>query len=206
MEEKNIQFYSETGLDKYIRQNYYLDYSYKGIMVEVGGGMPNTISNSKHFRDNGWRTIVFEPNPELHKLFSENNIECYNIACSNEDKENVDFSVCNNNSGLSFSSLKVRYSSFHAESMPLTNIKVNTIRLDTFFNHKNIQKIDFMTIDVEGWELEVIEGFDPNKVNCKYIILENFEQNQSYEQKMLKIGYQKIHDLHYDQIYQKIKK
>jgi hypothetical protein len=90
--------------------------------------------------------------------------------------------------------------------MPLTNIKVNTIRLDTFFNHKNIQKIDFMTIDVEGWELEVIEGFDPKKVDCKYIILENFEHNQSYEQKMLEIGYQNIHHLHYDQIYQKIKK
>jgi FkbM family methyltransferase len=180
------------------------DYSYEGIMVEVGGGLPNWISNSKHFRDNGWRTIVFEPNPDFYKQFLEQNIECYNFACSDKDEKNVSFSVCDNNSGLSFSGLDIRYSAFDPNTMSLSNVTVDTIRLDTFFESKNIQKIDFMTIDVEGWELEVMSGFDISKVYCRYIILENFQHDPRYDQKMQQIGYQKIYQLNYDYIYEKV--
>jgi FkbM family methyltransferase len=202
---KNIieQYYSENNLDKFIRENYFPDWSYEGVMVEVGGGLPDRISNSKHFRQNGWRTIVFEPNPDFYKLFLEQNIECYNYACSNLDQKNIDFSICDNNSGLSFSALEIKYSSFNPSYMTLSNVKVDTVRLDTFFSEKNIQKIDFMTIDTEGWEMEVMSGFDPKKVDCKYIILENFQHDPMYDVKMFQMGYIKINQLNYDYIYEK---
>lgn len=204
MEDLKTKFYSENNLDKFIRENFFPDFSYQGIMVEVGGGLPNWISNSKHFRDNGWRTIVFEPNPNFYHQFLEQNIECYNLACSDKDQKNVNFSVCDNNSGLSFSALDIRYSSFNPSTMSLSNILIDTVRLDTFFDSKNLQKVDFMTIDVEGWELEVMSGFDPSKVECRYIILENYQHDSKYDIKMLEFGYQKIHQLNYDYIYEKI--
>jgi len=203
MKETIKQFYSENNLDMFIRENFYPDYSYEGIMVEVGGGLPDRISNSKHFRENGWRTIVFEPNPDFYKLFLEQNIECYNYACSNKNQKNVDFSVCDKNSGLSFSALGIKYSAFDPNYMSLSNVKVDTVRLDTFFDDKNIKKIDFITIDVEGWEMEVMSGFDITKVDCKYIILENFQHDPAYDQKMLQLGYEKIYQLNYDYIYEK---
>ena len=61
-----------------------------------------------------------------------------------------------------------------------------------------------MTIDVEGWELEVMSGVDPSKVDCRYIILENFQHDPKYDIRMLELGYQKIHQLSYDYIYEKV--
>jgi FkbM family methyltransferase len=198
------KFYSENNLDAYIREELFPDYTYQGIMVEVGGGLPDSLSCSKHFREHGWRTIVFEPNPYFYELFLEQNIECYNFACSDKDEQDVDFSVCENNSGLSFSSLEIRYDSFHPASMPISKVKVNTTRLDTFFKRKKIKKIDFMTIDTEGWELEVVSGFDSSQVDCKYIILENYQNNPNYDLIMGEIGYEKIHKINYDHIFSKV--
>ena len=82
-------FHSENNLDAYIREELFPDYTYQGIMVEVGGGLPDSLSCSKHFREHGWRTIVFEPNPHFYELFLEQNIECYNFACSDKDEQNV---------------------------------------------------------------------------------------------------------------------
>jgi len=44
------KFYSENNLDAYIREELFPDYTYQGIMVEVGGGLPDSLSCSKHFR------------------------------------------------------------------------------------------------------------------------------------------------------------
>ena len=48
---KDDKFYSEFETDKYLRENFFPDLDYKGIMVEVGAGPPEFISNSKHFRN-----------------------------------------------------------------------------------------------------------------------------------------------------------
>jgi hypothetical protein len=61
-----------------------------------------------------------------------------------------------------------------------------------------------MTIDTEGWELEVISGFDSSAVDCKYIILENYQNDPNYDSMMVEIGYEKIHKLNYDHIFRKV--
>jgi hypothetical protein len=53
-------------------------------------------------------------------------------------------------------------------------ILVNGRRLDwcieTYFNHENI---DFISIDTEGNELDVLKSFDVNKYNIKLLVVEN---------------------------------
>lgn len=43
--------------------------NYIGTMIEVGGGKPDFLSMSKHFKLNGWRTIIIEPNPIFAEFF-----------------------------------------------------------------------------------------------------------------------------------------
>ena len=198
-------FHSDSLSDEFIRNHIFTDYQYKGLVIEVGGGSPDTISFSKHWRNNGWRSIVFEPNPNYYNEFLKQDLECYNLACSDKDDQDVDFSIVNCNNELSYTSLGIRYDCFDAEKFVVDKIKVNTIRLKTFLKQNKIDKIDILSIDVEGWELEVMKGFDPTTVDCQIIILENFQHDPSYTVFMENIGYKLVIENKHDYIYEKIK-
>ena len=72
------QYFAELGTDRVIRESYFPDFSVSGTMIEVGGGTPEFLSMSRHFKLNGWRTIVVEPNPEFVKLHrKQGNNEVY---------------------------------------------------------------------------------------------------------------------------------
>ena len=61
-----MNYYAEEGLDRYIRNTFFNDWSKPpGIMVEVGAGETRSYSVSRHFRENGWRCICIEPNPNF---------------------------------------------------------------------------------------------------------------------------------------------
>lgn len=201
------KFYSDFETDKYLRENFFPDLDYKGIMVEVGAGPPEFINNSKHFRDSGWRTISVEPNPKFVKQHKDTNSEVYQYACSNEEKEttftinyNNDDWYSQENDGVSFSSLGIRY-----DNVPEHNtqevIKVQTIKLNTLLDKIDVSSIDILSIDTEGWELEVMMGFDQEKYLPKVIVLENYQNNLNYEPFMKDRNYIKHSKLGYNEIY-----
>ena len=200
-------YYSEFDTDRYIRETFFPDFSYKGIMVEVGAGPPTFISSSKHFRDNGWRTICVEPNPKFVKQHKDEGSEVYQYACSNKE-EKTSFTINYNNDnwytekndGVSFSSLGIRYSNVPEHNTQET-IDVETIKLNTLLEKIEVEKVDILSIDVEGWELEVMLGFDVQKYNPKVIVLENFENKPEYENFMNQRGYIKNSELGYNHIY-----
>jgi len=176
-------------------------------MVEVGAGPQEFISNSKHFRNYGWRTIAVEPNPKFVKQHKDNNSEVYQYACSNEEKEttftinyNNDDWYSQENDGVSFSSLGIKY-----DNVPEHNtqevIEVQTIKLNTLLDKIDVNSIDILSIDTEGWELEVMMGFDQEKYLPKVIVLENFQNNLNYESFMKDRNYIKHSQLGYNEIY-----
>ena len=201
------KFYSEFETDKYLREKFFPDLGYRGIMVEVGAGPQEFISNSKHFRNYGWRTIAVEPNPKFVKQHKDNNSEVYQYACSNEEKEttftinyNNDDWYSQENDGVSFSSLGIKY-----DNVPEHNtqeiIEVQTIKLNTLLDKIDVSSIDILSIDTEGWELEVMMGFDQEKYLPKVIVLENFQNNLNYESFMKDRNYIKHSQLGYNEIY-----
>ena len=90
-----MNYYAEFGKDKYIIENYFLNKN-DGIMVEVGAALPETISTSKAFKEKGWRCINVEPNPYYAQMHREAGNEIYEVALSNEAKDNVLFDICRN--------------------------------------------------------------------------------------------------------------
>jgi len=199
-----MKYYAEHDLDRIIRQRYFPDFTYKGTIVEVGGATPEFISNSRHFKDNGWRTIVVEPNPtfaEMHKLAGN---EIFQYACSNENLDDVDFTVVSVNVGAitdhSFSSISVKPEYIAATGynnlnhINQTKIKVSIRTLDYILNSINVSKVDLLSVDTEGWELEVMQGLDTKKIDCNVIVLENMLHQQSYTDYMNSIGF-KLEDI-----------
>ena len=210
-----MKYYAEFNTDKIIREKYFPDYDYKGIMVEVGGATPEFLSMSKHFKDNGWRTIIIEPNPTFVQQHIDVGNEVYQFACSYEDRDGeftiVEQSV-NAYGGVvtdhSFSSISVKESYLKHTNFNLTEsnskkINVKIKKLDSILKDINVNKIDILSIDVEGWEIEVMRGLDTKNINCKLIVVENYLNDKSYTDYLQSVGYTLSDEISYNQIYLK---
>jgi FkbM family methyltransferase len=173
-----------------------------GIMVEVGSAGPEFLSQSKPFRDIGWRCICIDPNPEFVKMHRDVGNEIYEYACSYEDRDSVNFEMVtqpiNGITYESFSSIEVSerlaltgYSN-GKKDLSINTIKVNVRKLDTILKEAKVSKVDYVIVDVEGWELNVMEGFTSSKYQPKVIVLENAfaDTYQEFNTYMTNLGYE----------------
>lgn len=120
---------------------------------------------------------------EAHPVCYNNIIKQYpqfrtlNIAASNKTevvKFNAGVFGVEENVGVS-SLLDRTLSPFISEQVEVDGWKMSEV-----MEHINIDKIDFMKIDVEGFGLQVLQGFDDKILNTKYIQIE-VETKQVWE-------------------------
>lgn len=200
-------YYAEFNTDQFIREHFFPDESYKGVIVEVGAGPPVFISTSKHFRDIGWRAICVEPNPKFVQQHIDDGSEVYQYACADYEGK-AKFTVNYNNDnwytpesdGVSFSALAIRLNGVPAHNTQET-IDVEITLLDNILQTAGVEKVDVLSIDTEGWELDVMRGFNHEKYSPKVIVLENINHDQSYDEYMKKCGYEKYTELKHNHIY-----
>jgi FkbM family methyltransferase len=183
------QYYGSSEEDKFIEE--YFPEGYVGRCIEVGGSDGITHSNTYYFEKTlGWQCLVIEPQPgprffDSCKEKRETALQC---AVASENKDDVEFTVvfCNyqNNGhqawgGISGLQIDQKLVEAHKE-MGLdpreVKIPVPTRRLDWIMEEVFGEKyptVDFITIDTEGTELDVLKSFDTTKYGTKLIIVEN---------------------------------
>lgn len=119
--------------------------------------------------------MAFEPQQSLNMLWpKKRDTLCLECALGEEEKE-VEFSEVIGDDTLSGISSEID-----------KNICKESIRkycveqkcLQNILKERKISKVDFMSIDVEGYELSVLKGIDFNKVDIKCIIIENDKHNR----------------------------
>lgn len=210
------RFHAEFFTDKYIRKNFFPDFTYQGCMVEVGCATPELLSMSQHFRETGWRCIGVEPNPQFVGLHKARGNEVLEYAASDFEADDVEFTVAQSNaeysdtdlSAHSFSSLKIKpefmgYKNGVVKNYALTPIKVKVRKLDNILalHCAEVTRVDILSVDVEGYELEVMKGFSPDKYGVKLIVLENLFHSPEYTEYMESIGYKLHSKIMYNYMY-----
>jgi FkbM family methyltransferase len=200
-----MNYYAEYYTDKFIRENYFPNFDEKLLMVEVGAGPPEFYSMSKHFRENNWRCICIDPNPKFVNMHKELGNEIYQYACSDIEGTQtfniVETSWDTDKNGISYSSLGLKYPL--NEKHNIFQIEVETITLDTLLTKLNIKEVNLLSVDTEGWEIEVLKGFDFNTFNPKVVVIENYLHNKNYETFMNSKGYSLKNKLEYNYIFTK---
>ena len=180
-----LDFHGESQEDKCVDetlQEYFPDYSYKGVFFDVGAYEPINISNSYHFEKNGWDVHCFEANtqriPELKSL--RKNV--YNYAVYDSDVEAVNFNVVHGEwgggsltAGISAINLDPRYMDrFGPYVKSIDKITVPQKTLNTLIDTEiSVNHIDILSIDVEGGELNVLKGLNLEKYKPKVILVED---------------------------------
>lgn len=145
-----------------------------GIFVEFGGMDGKLYSNTymleKQF---DWDGLIIEPSRQFHKSLIKNRKCELSFSClSDKDDETVIFNELPH--GLSTIN---KFSSSDAKSEKRKNgnlYELKTIKLETLLNKINFnKKIDFMSIDTEGSEFEILKNFNFNKYSIKIICVEH---------------------------------
>ena len=135
--------------------------------------------------------------PKLIKKFKSTNIYIENIALGSQTKKAIlkqfnessssTFSEINENS--SYFKKKHKFLNKKKENNFFTNIEATIIPLSQYLITKKINHINFLKIDTEGYEFEVLKGLDNNIKNIKIIFFEHHYDN------MIKKNY-KFGDMH----------
>ena len=167
-------YYSQQGEDEFVYQHYLRTFDSNGIFVEVGASDGVEFSNTKFFEDElGFSGLLIEGAPFYYKSLIQNrpHCKCIHAAISNTEGT-ADFLYHSHLSGLP--------NHLHRSNVlcPDTKIKreftkfsVPMRRLDIILRENAVPYIDYLSIDVEGGELEVLESMDWS-IPVKVIVIE----------------------------------
>lgn len=170
---------SQYGQDKWLDQNIFRQKP-NGTFVDIGAYDGLDISNTYYFeRILGWNGICIEPNPVTFEKL-KNNRKCILENCAVGDQEGeLDFvSIYGGGSagsGFDDPSEKVRNTAIAETAKDGGTweiIKVPSFRLETILKKHDIKIVDYCSIDVEGFEINVVKSIDWNKFYIKYLTVE----------------------------------
>ena len=167
------RFYSQTGEDAILAQLLFGHDS--GFYVDVGAFHPIKYSNTYYFYRRGWMGINIEPTPGQTDLFKKLRPRDINLACAvSRARGRVVLTTFNdpavNSANKQMIDRHIETGQFHptgeilVESYPLAKI------LETYM--PSGRHLTFLSVDVEGMELEVLESHDWGRLRPHFIAVE----------------------------------
>ncbi len=161
-----------------------------GFYVDIGANDPNKFSNTLRFCRRGWSGINVEPNPVKFREIS---------ACRPRDTNlNVGigpapailpFYVIDPDTLSTFdrkvADIAVKDGFRLAETIDVQVIKME----DLITEHAKGRPIDFMSIDVEGFEMQVLSSNDWKRYRPRFVMLEVNRAEQEIDTFMTEVGY-----------------
>lgn len=145
----------------------------KGVYVDVGAYHPVLYSNTYAFYKQGWSGIVIDPNADVAPLYKlmrpRDTFVLSAVGAQTEEKPYYMFS-----DGAYNSFDKERADSWK-ETRGLEIRETRTISfkpLAQILKEQNVQRIDFLNIDVEGFDFEALQTHDWN-IETRVIAIED---------------------------------
>jgi len=161
---------SQFGQDQHVINVF--NQKQNGFFIEVGAYDGVSMSNTYLLEyQYGWKGICIEPNPTYFAQMVTNRPNCINLSCAVFNEDNKEMSFIDDKSG-GCSGFVETNSHTHILHNPV--ITVTTKKLTTILEESNAPKfIDFLSLDTEGSEYEILNSHDFDKYIFGYICVEH---------------------------------
>tara|TARA_B110000285_G_scaffold34340_1_gene36438 strand:+ start:1433 stop:2083 length:651 start_codon:yes stop_codon:yes gene_type:complete len=149
-----------------------------GFYIELGGNDGLTQSNTAFFEFyRNWKGILIEPSLKGYNLCVENrpNSICVNKGCVSN---NYTGNTAKGNFGDN--SLMASIDGKRQKGFDNSSIEIQVSTLEKILDEVNVKNIDLLTLDVEGYELEVLQGLNFNKYRPTYLLIEIYINQVNY--------------------------
>ena len=167
----------------------FFEQQHQGFFVEVGANAPQQGSQSWQFEQAGWTGVLVEPQPDLaERLRQMRRAHVVAAACSSPANagKTMTLHVLGPHSSLN---RELAVTGVVADS----EIEVPIRTLDDILQEIGAPSpIDFVSIDVEGHEAEVLSGFDLERWRPRLLLLEDHVTNLTTHRCVTRAGYKLI--------------
>lgn len=171
--------YSSLNEDNVI--DWLTGYKPSGTYIDIGANHPDQTNNTKLFYERGWRGINIEPDAKGYELFTERRPEDININGAIGEGVLTYFQDENVSVGNTFTPQL-------AKDRGLTkSAEMQLIPLRDVFKQNNLTYVDFITIDVEGFEDAVLRSNDWHAYKAGVICLEGYRYDY-----LRQFGYKRV--------------
>lgn len=196
----NDGYHSQCGQDWFV-DTFVFPGLEAGVFVDVGANHPIEINNTCYFERKGWKGIAFEPQEKLARLWPESrSTVCHPYVLGDEEKE-VFFEP--NQQAHTLSTVVDESSRVpSAAAVAYQQRRLDTVLMESGFTH-----VDYLSIDVEGYEMQILAGIDFRIIDVTCLILENDETklgDDSLGTHMFGRGYRHVARLGGDDVFVKI--
>lgn len=204
------KYYSQYGQDKYLRDTFFSQLN-NGFFIEVGADDGIDKSNTLFFEKKGWNGICIEPSPTRYKRLEANrSCHCFNIGIHSRSCK-MDF-LDIDGYGKGLSGIIESYDPRHLQRIKLEtskniktkyckNIEIQCRPLDDIIREVGVNHVDYISIDVEGHELAVLQSINFDEVSFGVISIENNYKDFTIKSFLEKKGYTWFTNVEIDDIY-----
>jgi len=168
-----------------------------GVYVDIGANHPTHRSQTWFLEVQGWHGVLVEPNPALSRLLREKRVrsQIFEVALGGpEQTGRADLHLA---VGDGQSAIKPDF------DIKLTGqiLRVQMRTLDSILEEAGIREIDFLSVDVEGMEVDVLRGLDLQRRPAKLILIEDHVFNYEKHNYLVGHGYKLVRRTGYNNWY-----
>lgn len=190
------RFFGLDELDKHIAEYVTAEH---GTFVELGAYDGVTQNNTLYFERKGWRGVLIEPTPSAYYACVANRplAKVFNCACiaSDDPRTEVEMtsvglmSLVTGARGGREGELEWIERGASIQKIQHRQIMVPARTLDSVLEEACLGNIELLCLDVEGYELQVLNGLNLEKRQPEFIVCED-SYDQSIQQYLTMRNYE----------------
>lgn len=169
--------YAQEGEDVIL--NRFFENKTNGFYVDIGAHHPKRFSNTYIFYKKGWRGINIDPLPGTKKKFDEERHGDINLECGVSQKaQELTYYMFNEPALNTFSKEEAASKNGLRAYKIIEERTIKTYPLSRILNENMLPdvKIDFMSVDVEGLDLEVLMSNNWNLYRPNLLLVEDLKK------------------------------
>jgi len=206
--DSNDAYFSQAGQDLFLNKFVFMR-KRGGTFIEIGAAEGIIFSNTYFFeKELGWFGICVEPRPEaFSKLLAVRNCHCVQACVTDFSGTGVFLTV---DGAPTLSGLVAKYDPRHlqrierevtAAGSATHKLEVQCCTFAELMQQNAMTEIDYLSIDTEGGELDILKTINFKQFSIKVLSVENAFADGRFEATMNKNGYDLVAVIGDDDIY-----